>query len=93
MAENLKPVEEPYYNIKCAGMPDKCKQLFELSMKGYYPTEKEIEEKKYNKYDLEFLKDKRTLSDFSVGLQVPGKLYPKRIRGGVLLVEGFYEMR
>lgn len=93
VAENLKPIENPYYNIKCAGMPDKCKQLFELSMKGYYPTEKEIEEKKYNKYDLEFLKDKRSLSDFSVGLQVPGKLYPKRIRGGVLLVEGFYEMR
>lgn len=24
--ENLKPVEKPFYQIKCAGMPDRCKQ-------------------------------------------------------------------
>ena len=36
---------------------------------------------------------KRELEDFKVGLKVPGKLMPKRIRGGVLLVETNYEMR
>lgn len=93
VAENLIPVEEPYFNIKCAGMPDKCKKLFEMSMKGIYPTEEQIIEQKYTEDDLDFLSTKRTLSDFSVGLEVPGKLYPKRIRGGVLLVEGYYQMR
>ena len=41
----------------------------------------------------EFLSKKRTLEDFRVGLKVPGKLMPKRIKGGVLLVETTYEMR
>ena len=93
VAENLEPIEEPYYNIKCAGMPDKCKKLFNLSMNGVSLTEEQIEENKYTQDDIEFLKTKRELSDFCVGLKVPGKLYPKRIRGGVLLEEGFYEMR
>ena len=41
----------------------------------------------------EFLKVKRELTDFKVGLKVPGKLMPKRIKGGTLLVETTYEMR
>ena len=97
--EDLKPVEEilkddgtykkPYWNIKCAGMPDRCKDLFEKSMNGYQPTK----EDKFTEEQLEFLKVKRTLSDFKNGLIVPGKLMPKRIEGGVLLVETNYEMR
>ena len=31
--------------------------------------------------------------DFKIGLTVPGKLLPKRIRGGVLLVDTNYQMR
>lgn len=67
--ENLKPVEKPYWNVKCAGMPDTCKDRY-------------LEEHKGNE-----------LKDFHVGLKVQGKLMPKRIRGGVLLIEGPYEMR
>ena len=40
-----------------------------------------------------FLADMKTLKDFKVGLKVFGKLMPKRIRGGIVLVEGYYEMR
>lgn len=88
-AENLEPIEEPYYNIKCAGMPDRCKDLFDRSMRGYTP----VPEDKYNEKQLEFLKTKRTIEDFKVGLKITGKLMPKRIRGGILLVEGDYELR
>ena len=42
---------------------------------------------------IEFLKTKRTLSDFKIGLTIWGKLIPRRIKGGVLLVETTYEMR
>lgn len=87
--ENLKEIDNPWYNIKCAGMPKKCKDLFELSMRGY--EEKETD--KYTEEEKEFLKIKRTLLDFSVGLKVPGKLLPKRIPGGILLKETTYEMR
>ena len=88
--ENLKPVE-PYYSIKCAGMPEKCKKLFEMSMTGFSLTPEEVRD--YEEDELKFLSVKRELDDFKVGLKVPGKLMPKRIRGGVLLVDTNYEMR
>lgn len=101
--ENLQPVE-PHNNIRCAGMPDKCKDLFELSMTGIQDIRGKWNEEKqrwveWNEAEMEFLFDeegkpiKRDYSDFKVGLCVPGKLRPERIRGGVLLVETTYEMR
>ena len=71
VAENLEPIEDPYWNVKCAGMPDDSKKYFLSKMEA----------------------GEMQLSDFKVGLKVPGKLVPKRIKGGVLLVETNYEMR
>ena len=68
--EDSEPTE-PYYNIKCAGMPDRCKQLF-------------IDGLNSGKY---------TLKDFTIGLVLEGKLLPKRIKGGTILVDTTYEMR
>ena len=87
--EDCEPIDNPYYNIKCAGMPEHCKQLFLLSMLGATEEQKSdltVEEK-------DFISTKRSLEDFNIGLRVPGKLRPKRIRGGVLLVTTTYEMR
>ena len=94
--ENLVPLEESkqYNNIKCAGMPKKCKDLFELSMKGTADVNEN-----WSDDEKEFLFDKdnkpviRDYSDFKVGLKVPDKLRPIRIRGGVLLVNTTYEIR
>lgn len=95
--EDLEPVETPYYNIKCAGMPEKCKDLYKKSMQGLSQDEWETLHKdewdKMSKEEREFVLYQRTLDDFKVGLIVPGKLVPRRIRGGVLLVETTYEMR
>jgi len=85
--EDLKPIEKPYYNIKCAGMPDSCKDLLLISM-----GEKEANEKQKEKYK-DFLSKKRTLDDFDIGLKIPSKLKPKDIKGGVILVEEDYTMR
>lgn len=85
--EDLKPIDNPYYNIKCAGMPDSCKDLFLISM-----GEKEATQKQKEKYK-DFLSVKRTLDDFRIGLKVPSKLKPKNIKGGVILVEEDYTMR
>lgn len=71
VAENLEPIENPWWNVKCAGMPDTAKQYF------------------IDRMD----RGEADLRDFRVGLKVPGKLVPKRIKGGVLLVETNYEMR
>lgn len=94
--ENLIPLEESkqYNNIKCAGMPKKCKDLFEISMQGTADVNEN-----WTDEEKEFLFDKdnkpivRDYSDFKVGLKVPDKLRPIRIRGGVLLVNTTYEMR
>lgn len=87
--EDCEPIDKPYYNIKCAGMPEHCKQLFMLSMQG--ATEEQKSELTDEEKD--FISTKRSLEDFNIGLRVPGKLRPKRIRGGVLLVTTTYEMR
>ena len=87
--EDLEPIDNPYYNVKCAGMSQKCKDLFIISMLGYEPKEDD----KYTEDEIKFLKTKRTLEDFKIGLKIPGKLMPKRIRGGVLLVDTTYELR
>lgn len=83
--EDLESVE-PYYNVKCAGMPERCKQLFIASLTG------EMIEPR-NKEEEEFLSVKRSLTDFNVGLRVPSKLLPKRIHGGIILTDTYYEMR
>ena len=85
--EDLNDIENPYYNVKCAGMPQKCKDLFLLSMG------EDVELKEMGFDDIKFAVKDRTLEDFNIGLVVPGKLLPKRIRGGILLVDTNYEMR
>lgn len=77
---------EAGYEIKCAGMPQRCKDLFAASM-----GEIEIEPK--TPEEAAFLATRRTLDDFDNGLMVPGKLVPKRIPGGVVLTETTYEIR
>ena len=69
--ENLEPIDSPYYNVKCAGMPESCKKLFVKGMAN-------------NEYQL---------TDFKIGLVLPGKLMPRRIKGGILLCETTFEMR
>ena len=113
--ENCVPLEElldkdgkprkPYNNIKCAGMPQKCKDLFQVSLDGKadisgYQDKSTKVFKEWSEDEKEFLFEKETgkpikrnLSDFKVGLKVPGKLRPKRIRGGILLIDTTYEMR
>lgn len=86
--ENLKPIEFPKYSVKCAGMPDRCKELFIASMTGNIDTNKE-----YTKEENEFLSTRRNIDDFTIGIRIPGKLLPRRIRGGIVLVDTIYEMR
>ena len=87
VAEDLLPVKKPYYNVKCAGMPNRCKDLFLKSIG------EDVDLGEVRDYEEEFIKQKRTLTDFKIGLTVPSKLMPKRIQGGILLVDTTYQMR
>lgn len=75
------------YNIKCAGMPKKCKDLFIRSLKGEKANEDESKDIK------KFLSEKRSIEDFTYGLEVPAKLLPKVIEGGTILVDTTYKIR
>lgn len=97
-AEDLKPINEPYYNIKCAGLPDFCKKLLNMSMTGaveYAITNDrgEWEAIEYNDKEREFLSKCRTMKDFKRGLVVPSKLRPVRIKGGIVLQKTDYMLR
>ena len=85
--EDLKPIDNPYYNIKCAGMSESCKNLLLSSMGEREATEKEKEKYK------DFLQKHRTLDDFDIGLTIPSKLQPKAIKGGVILVDTEFTIR
>lgn len=85
--EDGEPVKVPFYNIKCAGMPERCKDLLEESMVRIGKVKPKTRE------EVEFLKKDRTLDDFDIGLKVPSKLMPKNINGGILLVDTSFVMR
>lgn len=99
--EDTELIENTYFNIKCAGMPEHSKNLFEMSITGiskWFVDEydimcDELGITNYSESELDFLSQPRTLEDFKLGLEVPGKLIPKRIPGGVLLVDTPYKMR
>lgn len=104
VAEDLEKIEKPYYNIKCAGMPAKCKNLFAESFdpkvaedieNGVNPRDETqtLAESKLTPEEIQFLSKTRGIKDFKRGLTVPGKLLPRRIKGGVLLVDTEFTMR
>ena len=90
IAEDMQPIDNPYYLVKCAGMPKHCKDLFVWSMEQNIPQD---EYKKLTEDGRKFVDTPRSLQDFKLGLKVPEKLMPKRIEGGVLLVSTTYQMR
>lgn len=84
--EDEEKVDEPYWSVKCAGLPDRCKKLFTMSLKGIDKIPKDdIMKMKLSEKELEFVKVKRTIEDFKKDLRIPGKLIPVHISGGVVL--------
>lgn len=75
------------YIIKCAGMPQRCKDLLIKSFQGEHTIDHMTADEE------EFLKVKRSIEDFNIGLKVPSKLRPVQIAGGIILVPTTYEMR
>lgn len=89
--EDGEKIDKPYYNIKAAGMPSQCKELMDISLKG--ATKEDLEKYKDDKEKLKFIKKKRNMKDFKPGLEVPGKLLPRCIPGGVILEETEFTLR
>lgn len=96
--EDLEPIENPYYNVKAAGLPAKSNYLLNKSL-DYNKTgkltinENEQVSYKISEEDIKWIKQKRSPEAFKRGLVIPGSLKQKRIKGGVILYEKNYVMR
>lgn len=96
--EDLEPIENPYYNVKAAGLPAKSNYLLNKSL-DYNKTgelnmnEDEKVSYKVSEEDIKWIKQKRSPEAFKRGLVIPGSLKQKRIKGGVILYEKDYVMR
>lgn len=76
----------PYFNIKCAGMGKRPKELLSANLsREIIPVSSKAEQK--------FLDKPLTLTDFKVGLSVPSNLKARIIPGGTLLKAQPYLMR
>ena len=98
---NMKPIEHPYYNVKCAGMPELSKNIFLYSFgvdsdghRQYDESGHEItlSDKELIKYE-HFVNTKRTIDDFKQDLSIAGKLLPMNIKGGVVLTDSIFTMK
>lgn len=100
--EDLKPLEESYYNVKCAGMGKIAKGHFVDALNASDKEKKdELRERllrtKLTKEEKEFCFHNMNvramkLTDFKEGLRVPGNLQPRQIAGGQLLESKYYTM-
>ena len=92
------PAEKIGWDLKCAGMPERSKLLYLTSI-GDDAAHKQLQEKiDAGEYELSiveqaYLKTNRTIHDFKIGLEAPGKLVPENIPGGVVLIEVPYKIR
>lgn len=96
VAKDLKPIDNPYYNIKCAGMSDDCKKFYQISMLDNVDDWIKEHKDEYNEmhpFEKEYIKTHRTITDFKRGFYSVGKLLPKTIKGGVVLCNTTFEMR
>ena len=103
--DNREPIDKPYYNIKCAGMPQRANENLcskfdneplkeDATEEDILAYEKKIGIKHLNPDEITFHKEpKKSLKDFKFGLVVPGSLKPKRVVGGVVLISNNYVMR
>lgn len=85
---------DPFWTIKCAGMGQHCKDLFEKAIDPDFRFEDlpESEKEKYPEDERKFLSRKLRITDFIEGLEVPGQLKGRNIPGGVLLIRQNYKM-
>ena len=102
--EDLETIEEPYFNIKCAGMGKHAKEIFNIGLNHNADYEGYIDKngifKEWTTEEKQYLFDPETLepiehdiTEFKVGVEIPGNLKQKRIKGGVVLYEMPYKMK
>lgn len=95
--EHIEDGKDGYYDIKCAGMSDKCKKIFNLALLNTdgNVSRETLDELKETLHPLqyEFIQKGAKLTGMKEGLQIWGNLKSKRIKGGTVLKEDFFTIR
>ena len=73
-------------SVTACGMGKRCKELIAGAIDGTGPEAKNEDERR-------FLETFRGMQDFKIGLIVPSNLKQKRIKGGVVLMEDYFQIR
>lgn len=84
--------KDDFYNIKCAGLPEHCKKLYEATIRfrnyderiDWLKSKGELLQS-LTPSEIDFLKEYHTIEDFRHDFVIPGKLMPVHLPGGVLL--------
>ena len=87
--EKINDPEGDWYNIRCAGLPERARENLRKSLEGYRIGEGD----KLTEEEKQFINERHTIDDFKPGLKIPGVLKPKRIPGGVILENKIFEVR
>lgn len=77
---------ESGYQVTACGMGKRCKELLNIGLTR--ETNGEI-----TMHEMKFCSNIHSLSDFHVGMTIPGNLKQKRIQGGVVLYESDFKLR
>ena len=85
--EHIKKDDGYEWDIKCAGLPQRSKDMFLLSI-----GEEGITTQPNTWAEKEFVAEHHEITDFKPGLSIPGKLLPKRFPGGVVLMETSFKI-
>lgn len=80
--------ENGIWDLRCAGMSDRCKLIFLRSIGQKDEKELNLDEK-----EKEYIKKGNKVEDLAPGLVIPGNLKMKKIKGGAVLIKEEYKMR
>lgn len=80
--------ENGVWDLRCAGMSERCKLIFLRSIGQKDEKELNLDEK-----EKEYIKKGKKIEDLAPGLIIPGNLKQKKIKGGAVLFNEDYEMR
>lgn len=72
-------------SVTACGMGKRCKELISGKLTGQVTARTEEE--------TDFLEHFKELTDFKIGLKIPSNLKQKRMKGGVVLMEDYFQLR
>jgi hypothetical protein len=85
IAEDSELIEEPYFNVKCAGMGKQPKMhIVEWLESGFKPKDVKVKNSELVPF---------TIKDFKQGLEVPDNLKAMLVDGGTVLLDNIYKLR